>query len=215
MKMRSFALCLLAIIGLSACGDKSADPTATPTPLADTAPTPQNSAATTPSADTAFSNPVPTESDALLIKSPFMDFMVSTHRALVKARIRSELELTPEQEACLMGPAGNPNYIQILDPYVKDVLSDEEIQQADVFFATDAGRKFSEIILMATDAKNLSSFVEPTDSEKAEITKAMLQPFFTKMQAKSEAMSEEEVMAILQSLMQKELARCQIAPTSQ
>ena len=164
---------------------------------------------TTP--ETTTDTGMPADIEKLIIQSPYMDFQVNANRALVVADIKSEFQLTPEQNACLLSLEGNPNYLATLEPYFKGILSDDEIKEADEFFASDAGRKFSEMMLKQMGAENLPPFVEPTDSEKAEIAKALLKPFFAKVKAKTDAMSEEEAMNFMLPMVQKEMERCKIA----
>ncbi|MDO4427869.1 MAG: hypothetical protein Q4B88_07040, partial [Moraxella sp.] len=90
---------------------------------------------------------MPAEIDKLIIQSPYMDFMVNANRASVVKDIKSEFQLSPEQNACLLSLEGNPNYLETLEPYVKGILSDDDIKEADEFFASDAGRKFAQMML--------------------------------------------------------------------
>ncbi|STZ55687.1 Uncharacterised protein [Moraxella lacunata] len=154
---------------------------------------------------------IPAGIEKLIIQSPYMEFSVQSNRVFVVNHIKSESQLTPEQNACLLSLEGNPNYLEILEPYVKGILSDDDIKEADEFFASDAGRKFAEMMLKQMGAENLPPFVEPTDSEKAEIAKALLKPFFVKMKAKTDAMSEQEALDFMMSIVDKEKARCQIS----
>lgn len=148
--------------------------------------------------------------EKLLIKSPYMDFQVNAHRAVIVADIKSEFEVSPEQNACLYSLEGNPSYLETLEPYFKGILSDDEIKEADEFFASDAGRKFGEIMLKQIGAENLPPFIAPTAEEKTQIAKAMSKPFFVKVKAKTDAMSEDDMVEFLVPMLQKEVIRCRI-----
>ncbi|OOS07845.1 hypothetical protein SAMN02745664_10110 [Moraxella cuniculi DSM 21768] len=201
------AISLAMLLTLTACGgDKPAE--TTQEVKTETA---TETKAETTSETTTDTGAMPAEIDKLIIQSPYMEFSVQSNRTFVVNHIKSESQLTPEQNACLLSLEGNPNYLEILEPYVKGILSDDEIKEADEFFASDAGRKFAEMMLNQMGAENLPPFVEPTDSEKAEIAKAMLKPFFVKMQAKQDAMSEQEALDFIALMVNKEKARCQIS----
>lgn len=158
----------------------------------------------------AYSNNQSADLEKLIIKSPYMDFQVNANRAMIVAGIKSEFQVTPEQNACLLSLEGNPSYLETLEPYFKGILSDQEIKEADEFFASDAGRKFGEIMLKQMGAENLPPFITPTADEKAQIAKAMSKPFFVKVKAKTDAMSEEEAINFAVPMMQKEVNRCKI-----
>lgn len=136
---------------------------------------------------------------------------MNSNRVVIVKDIKSEFQVTPEQNACLHSLEGNPNYLATLEPYVKGILNDAEIKEADAFFATDAGRKFSEMMLKQMGAENLPPFIEPTAEEKAEITKALLKAFVLKMKAKQDAMSEQEAIDFISVMMKKEMERCKIS----
>lgn len=155
-------------------------------------------------------NPTSTDVEKQLIKSPYMDFQVSANRAMLVADLKAEHKLTPEQQACLLSLEGNTSYLAVLEPYFKGILNDDEIKEADTFFATDAGRKFTEIMLRQMGAENLPPFVEPTEQEKAEIAQALLKPFFVKVKAKTDAMTDEQVAEFASPIYKKEMARCKI-----
>lgn len=207
MKQLSF-LTLGVLLCLTACNQKPAEtPTANPTQA-------QVSTETTTPANTAQTptDPaMPADIEKLIIQSPYMDFVVNSNRAIVISEIKSEFELTPEQTACLQGLESNTTYLETLDPFVKSVLNEEEIKEADEFFASDAGRKFGEMMLKQFGATNLPPSTEPTASEKAEIAKALLKPFFVKIKAKNDAMSEQEALDFTLPMMKKEMARCGIS----
>lgn len=207
------AISLAMLLTLTACGgDKPSETkqevkteTATATETK-TETTPETTPETTTDAGA-----MPADIEKLIIQSPYMEFSVQSNRVFVVNHIKSESQLTLEQNACLLSLEGNPNYLAILEPYVKGILTDNDIKEADEFFASDAGRKLSDMILNQMGAENLPPFVEPTDSEKAEIAKALLKPFFVKMKAKMDAMSEEEAMNFMLPMVQKEMERCKIS----
>lgn len=197
------ALSTLFAFTLSACGEKQAAPQ-TPAPSAS-----QTQASSAVAASTAQA--MPNDIEKLLIKSPYMDFQVNANRAMIVGMIKAEKQLSPEQNACLLSLEGNPNYLAVLEPYFKGILSADEIQEADAFFASDAGRKFAEMLLKQAGAEHLPPFVEPTAAEKAEITKALLKPFIVKVKAKTDAMSEQDAIEFTKPLQQSEMNRCKIA----
>ncbi|WFF39007.1 hypothetical protein LU290_01895 [Moraxella nasibovis] len=201
------ALSLAMLLTLTACGGDKPSETTQEVKI-ETATETKTETASETKTDTEA---MPAEIDKLIIQSPYMDFQVNANRALVVTDIKSEFQLTPEQNACLLSLGGNPTYLATLEPYFKGILSDDEIKEADEFFASDAGRKFSEMMLNQMGVENLPPFVEPTDSEKAEITKALLKPFFVKMKAKTDAMSEQEALDFMMSIVDKEKAHCQIS----
>lgn len=96
---------------------------------------------------------------------------MNSNRVVIVKDIKSEFQVTLEQNACLHSLEGNPNYLATLEPYVKGILNDADIKEADAFFATDAGRKFSEMMLKQMGAENLPPFVEPTAEEKRKLPK--------------------------------------------
>lgn len=201
------AISLAMLLTLTACGGDKPSET-TQEVKAETATETKTETAPETTTDTGA---MPAEIDKLIIKSPYMEFSVQSNRAFVINHIKSETQLSPEQNACLLSLEGNPNYLAILEPYVKGILTDNDIKEADEFFASDAGRKFGEMMLNQLGAENLPPFIEPTDSEKAEIAKAMLTPSFVKMRAKTDAMSEEEAINFMLPMVQKEMERCKIA----
>lgn len=189
------AVSLAVVFTLTACGNDK----------------PAEAPKTEPKAEQTATNTGSAEIDKLIIKSPYMDFVVNTNRAVIIKDIKSEFQVTPEQNVCLHSLEGNPNYLATLEPYVKGILNDAEIKEADAFFATDAGRKFSEMMLKQIGAENLPPFIEPTAEEKAEIAKAFLKAFFVKMKAKQDAMSEQEAIDFVMTMMKKEMERCKIS----
>lgn len=194
------ALSVAAVLVLSACGDKPSNTTATDTPAPET-----------PVTNTAPADPaMPADINNMIIQSPYMDFVVKTNRAAIISHIKSDTQLTPEQAACLQSVEGNTTYLAILDPYVKEVLSADDIKEADEFFGTEAGRKFGEMALNELGAENMPPFIEPNDSEKAEIANAMLKPFFVKMKAKNDAASMQEAIDFMMTMVKKEKERCKI-----
>lgn len=201
------AISLAVLLTLTACGGDKPSET---TQEVKTETATETKTETAPET-TTDAGAMPAEIDKLIIQSPYMDFQVNANRALVVADIKSEFQLTPEQNACLLSLEGNPNYLATLEPYFKGILSDDEIKEADEFFASDAGRKFSEMMLKQMGAENLPPFIEPTDSEKAEIAKALLKPFFVKVKAKTDTMSEEEAINFMVPMVQKEMERCKIS----
>lgn len=203
------AISLAVLLTLTACGGDKPSETKQEV-KAETATATETKTETAPET-TTDAGAMPADVDKLIIKSPYMDFQVNANRAMVVADIKSEFQLSPEQNACLLSLEGNPNYLLVLEPYFKGILNDDEIKEADEFFASDAGRKFSEMMLNQMGAENLPPFIEPTDSEKAEIAKALLKPFFVKVKAKTDAMSEEEAVNFMIPMVQKEMERCKIS----
>lgn len=199
------AVSLAVLLTLTACGGDK------PSETKQEVKTETATATETKTETTTDAGAMPADVDKLIIKSPYMDFQVNANRAIVVADIKSEFQLSPEQNACLLSLEGNPTYPEILEPYFKGILSDDEIKEADEFFASDAGRKFSEMMLKQMGAENLPPFIEPTNSEKAEIAKALLKPFFVKVKAKTDAMSEEEAVNFMIPMVQKEMERCKIS----
>lgn len=153
----------------------------------------------------------PADIEKYLIKSPYMDFQVTINRAMIVNSIKSEYELNEIQRACLGSIEGNPNYLEVLEPYFKGILTEEEIKEADDFFATSAGQKFAEVLLRQAGAENLPPFIPPTAEEKEEIVKATTKPFFVKTKADTDAMSEEDAIKFTLPLYEKEIARCKIS----
>lgn len=192
------AISLAMLLTLTACGGDKADTKTQSTPA-------------TQATESKNETGTASKADKLTIKSPYMDFQVTANRAMVVADIGTQFQLTPEQSACLQSSEGNANYLESLEPFFKGVLNADEIKEADEFFGSDAGRKFSDMMLGQMGVENLPPFVEPTDDEKMQITKAMLKPFFVKVKTKTDAMSEEEAVNFMMPMMQKEMARCQIS----
>lgn len=196
---------LATLLTLTACGgDKSSE-----APKEDVKTEAKAEPATEQSS--AGATAMPGDIDKLIIKSPYMDFVVNSNRAVLVKDIKSEFQLTPEQHACLLSLEGNPSYLTTLEPYVNGILSGDDIKEADEFFASDAGRKLGEAMLQQLGAENLPPLTEPTAEEKAEIAKAMLKPFFVKMKAKQDAMSEEEAVNFMVPMVQKEMERCKVS----
>lgn len=203
------AISLAMLLTLTACGGDKPSETKQEVKT-ETATATETKTETTPET-TTDAGAMPADVDKLIIKSPYMEFSVQSNRVFVVNHIKSETQLSPEQNACLLSLEGNPNYLAILEPYVKGILTDNDIKEADEFFTSDAGRKFAEMMLKQMGAENLPPFVELTDSEKAEIAKALLKPFFVKVKAKTDAMSEEEAMNFMLPMVQKEMERCKIS----
>lgn len=93
---------------------------------------------------------------------------------------------------------------------MKGILSNDEIKEADEFFASSTGQKLSQAILFQLGMGEAPTG-EPTAEEKVKRTKAMTKPFFVKMQSHQDAMSEEEAIAFMTSMIQKEIECCQIS----
>lgn len=196
MKTHQLAVAAL-LLGLAACGGQN-----------DGAAKGQGAAANSQAASAAAS--LPARIDNMVVKSPFMDFQVNANRALIIKDIKSQFQLTPEQNACLHSLEGNATYLEVLQPYFQGILSADEIKEADAFFATDAGGKFADMMLRQMGAENLPPAVEPTAAEKAEIAQALVKPFFAKVKAKTDAMNEKEALDFAVPMVKKELARCKI-----
>ncbi len=89
------AISLAMLLTLTACGgDKPAE--TTQETKAETA---TETKAETTSETTTDTGAMPAEVDKLIIQSPYMDFQVNANRALVVADIKSEFQLSPEQNA--------------------------------------------------------------------------------------------------------------------
>ncbi|MCG7656172.1 hypothetical protein [Wielerella bovis] len=205
---KSSSLALIIALALTACNNQSAGESSKTAAVSEPQSVPLQSAS---SASSPQTNAMPADIEKLLIKSPYMDFQVNASRVAVIAAIKSEFQVSPEQNACLLGLESNPSYLSVLEPYFKGILSESEIQEADAFFASDAGRKFNEMMLKQIGAENLPPFVEPSADEKKEIAAALLKPFFIKVKAKTDAMSEQEAMEFTAPIIKKEVERCKIA----
>lgn len=169
------------------------------------------SVANASTAKTVNTDGMPASVANMIIQSPYMDFQVTANRAMTISAIEQTYpNLTDVQKACLSSIEGNANYLSVLEPYFKGILSDDEIKQADEFLVTSAGDKFKEMMYQAMGVPNRPPFIEPDGKEKVEITKAMMMPFVAKVKAKTDVMSDEEATAFLQKLAEKELIRCNI-----
>lgn len=138
----------------------------------------------------------------------FMDFHIQVNRAMIVSGLQDELVLTDEQKACLLSAESHQSYAQVLQPYFASILSAEEIRQADAFFASEAGRKFAQILL-GNDHDGLQN-MSITDSQRNQIFLAVSKPFFTKVKANKEAMSSDEAVSFMLPMVQQEIIRCQL-----
>lgn len=138
----------------------------------------------------------------------FMDFHIQVNRAMIVSGLQDELVLTDEQKACLLSAESHQSYAQVLQPYFASILSAEEIRQADAFFASEAGRKFAQILLDNDDGLQNMSI---TDSQRNQIFLAVSKPFFTKVKASKEAMSRDEIVGFMLPMVQKEIIRCKLS----
>lgn len=210
MKLHTFALGLTAVCLLAACQDqaKPAQPTASQT-AASAASTATSATASVAEAATASASTMPADIEKLLINSPYFDFQVAANRTIVIAGIKeASPNLTAEQQACLLSPEGNPNYLAVLEPFVQSVLSKEEIAQADAFFGSDAGRAFTESALRQAGMENLPPPTPVSSEQKQQINEAVKQPFVVKMQEANAKMSEAESDAFMQKIITAEIQRC-------
>lgn len=186
---RLLPLLMVGVVGLSAC-DK---------PSAPTNETPPSTASETPAT-------------AQTVGSPFLDFQMNTTRFLVIGTIREDYpSLTPEQQACLDSTEGNVSYLSVLEPHFKSILTADELKEADAFFASEKGQQFTAIMLRTlNNLTDPNTVTMPTDEEKTLIMEASSQPFFAKVETHTSQMSDEEALAYLYSISDKEIERCQI-----
>lgn len=159
--------------------------------------------------------PAPTTSETTsspAALSPYMDFQVTANRAGIMAIMQqNHPNLTEVQKTCLTSTDGNANYVSILEPHFKSILTDDEIKQADEFLVTSAGEKFKAMMYNAIGVPNTPAFVEPVGKEKEELMAAMLMPFVVKVKTNTDNMSEEEALAFIGQIVDKEKVRCNIS----
>lgn len=190
MKIRPLLTALIAgTLALTACDKPSA-------PKADT---PAESTKTEVATPTISSN-------------SYLDYQVNVTRTLVAITLNEDYELTAEQQSCLQSKDGDINYLSVLEPYFKGILSEEDFKEADAFFASDSGQKFKALI----DAQLDNAFKDElpadlTDEEKAVMKEASEKPFFTKVDAHASKMSQEEALSFLDGMSAKEVERCGIS----
>lgn len=187
-----FPLLMAGVIGLSAC-DKPA-PTADTPPASDTKTT---QAPTTPSTNA------------------YLDYQIKLNRTLVAITLSQDYELTELQITCLLSNDSTANYLSVLEPHFKKILSEEDFKEADEFFASETGQKFSTIIDGQLETLLRGETNTSTDEQKAIIDEAIDKPFFTKSEAHANQMSEREALAFLHSMTDKEMARCGIESTQE
>lgn len=186
--MKLTALCSALMIGvvmLTAC-DKPAPATS------ETPPTTQTQTTPTPNA--------------------YLDYQVKVTRTLVAVTLAEDYHLTEEQAKCVLSNDGIANYLSVLEPHFKQILSEEDFKEADEFFASETGQKFSTIIDTQLDNILKGEENKSTDEQKAIFAEATAKPFFEKAEMHANQMSEEEALAFLQSMVDKEIARCNIKP---
>lgn len=168
-------------------------------------------------APTASEEPQTAQTQAQTQTTPttnaYLDYQVKVTRTLVAVTLAEDYNLKEEQAMCVLSKDGTANYLSVLEPHFKKVLSEEDFKEADEFFASETGQKFSAII--DTQLENILKGEEnkSTDEQKAIIDEAIDKPFFTKAETHANQMSEEEALAFLQSMTDKEMARCGIEST--
>lgn len=164
--------------------------------------------------DTKTETTAPTKKDTPAnpaILSPYLDFQVTANRGIVSNLLAEQYpNLTDVQKACIASTDGNTNYVSVLEPYFKGILTDAEIKEADEFLATSAGEKFKEMMYTAFGVTQAPS-IPPTAEEQKALAKAMFMPFVVKVKAKTDAMSEEEALTFMGQIVDKEKARCNIS----
>ena len=148
----------------------------------------------------------PIDPATLVIDSPFLAHEVAMYRALVVHMfVNTYPNLTDDQKHCLTHIEGNPNYLEVLKPFFMNTLSTDEITEADAFYASNAGGKFSHITQRMAGA-DLPPIEPPTQDERIRIFKTLDKPFGTT----TINMSDERKATLLQPIINKEAVRCKI-----
>lgn len=178
-----FALLMASMVGLSAC-DKPAPATS--------------------------DMPKTTQTQTASTTNAYLDYQVKVTRTLVAITLSEDYDLTKEQATCLLGNDGTANYLSVLEPHFKKILSEEDFKEADEFFVSEVGQKFSAIIDAQLESILKGEEYQGTDEQKAIFAEATSKPFFKKAETHANQMSEEEALAFLQSMTDKEIARCGI-----
>lgn len=167
-------------------------------------------------APTASEEPQTAQTQAQTQTTPttnaYLDYQVKVTRTLVAVTLAEDYDLTEEQAMCVLSNDGVANYLSVLEPHFKKVLSEEDFKEADEFFASETGQKFSAIIDIQLENILKGEENKSTDEQKAIVGEAIDKPFFTKAETYANQMSEEEALAFLQSMTDKEIARCGIEP---
>lgn len=163
----------------------------------------------TPKADTPAKSAPKTE--VVTPANAYLDYQTNVTRTLVAITLGEDYELTAEQQSCLQSKDGNANYLSVLEPYFKGILSEEDFKEADAFFASETGQKFTALINTQLDKTLNGEAPELTDEDKAIMKEVGEKPFFTKVDAHASNMSEEEALAFLDSMSTKEIERCGIS----
>lgn len=143
----------------------------------------------------------------------YLDYQVKAMRTLVVRIIFEDYELTQTQMTCLLDKDGTANYLLVLEPYFKKILSEEDFKEADEFFASQTGQKFNATIDALFEKALKGEPNTETDEEKAFLAEVATKPFFKKAETYANQMSEEEALAFLQGMTDKEVVRCGIEST--
>lgn len=142
----------------------------------------------------------------------YLDYQVKAMRTLVVRIMSEDYELTQTQMICLLDKDGTANYLSVLEPHFKKILSEEDFKEADEFFASQTGQKFNATIDMLFEKALKGEPSAETDEQKALLAEVATKPFFKKAETHANQMSEEEALAFLQSFYDKEVARCGVEP---
>ncbi|MDO4427465.1 MAG: hypothetical protein Q4B88_04980 [Moraxella sp.] len=146
----------------------------------------------------------------------YQQYLLASYQLIVISEIDRAYEakhgkpVASEAVNCLLETAGHANYLAVLEPHAKKVLSAEELTQAEAFFSSSAGQKFSQTLLSQMGA-GLPATEPLTAEEQAVIAESIEAPFLVKMEEALANMSEEESSEFLIDMMAPEMTRCQLA----
>lgn len=146
----------------------------------------------------------------------YQQYLLASYQLIVISEIDRAYEakhgksVASDAVNCLLDTAGHANYLAVLEPHAKKVLSAEELEQAGAFFSSSAGQKFGQTLLSHMGAQ-LPDTEPVTPEEQDIIAKAIDAPFLVKMEESLANMSEEESNEFLIDIMAPEMTRCQLA----
>lgn len=140
---------------------------------------------------------------------PAMQFWVQSHQVMVVGSLASQHALSDDELACLTGAGGEADYLALVHPYMTALLSEAEIAEADAFYGSSAGRKFTQALLGSL-AKSDIAPPAMSEYEKTQVMDALAKPFIKKLEQAQDAMSDEELDAFLAGVAASEKARCQV-----
>lgn len=218
-KILPLALSLaLSTLVLAGCDKKDTAPKTT-TATSTTAVTTSTTSTTTVTSSTASTPTMARASSATAAMpsiampssdAPMMDFWVMSSRISgIHLMTQQNPTLTDEQKNCLASPDGDASFRKELLPFFSKILTPEETAQANKFFASALGQKFSAVSKAQMEGSKTMPNV--TEQETKDLMAELQKPYMVKLQKETAKADPTVGKAIVEKSIASEKARCKIA----